>query len=90
MLDEQIERELADGEPWCYRQQTKLPPHLPQCVEPEQETPDIYEEALRDYMEQIRKSLYGPEMKRKKGSLYQKISHYLCLLGLRKTEVYKQ
>lgn len=78
MWDGQIERELADGEPWSLWQQTRLASHFQQDVEPEQEAVDIYEEALQYHLEQSRKSLSSClDISRNKGGLYQVISHFL-------------
>ncbi|HCF25672.1 MAG TPA: hypothetical protein DEV81_00245 [Cyanobacteria bacterium UBA11049] len=85
MLPDKIERELTDGQPWCFWQKPGLPAHLQQCVEYEQETVDIYEEALRDCVEQSRTiPSYRSGMTGGTDTLYQLISHYLWLLGVRK------
>jgi hypothetical protein len=70
MLDGRIERELADGEAWCFWQQTKLPHQRSRLVEQEQGTVDIYEKALLHHVERSRTSpSKGLGITRETGSL---------------------
>ncbi len=85
MLDERIERELTDGEPWCFWQQTKLSHERSHLVEQELGTADIYEEALPHHTEpSMRSSANGLGRTGETGSFYQLISYYLGLAVVRK------
>lgn len=43
MFNGQVERELLEGEPWLFGQQSELQPHLQFLIDEQQERRDIWE-----------------------------------------------